>query len=186
MKRIETDLPGVIIFESRIHEDDRGFFMETYRESAFGDLGVTDRFVQDNHSRSLRNTIRGIHFQLRAPQAKLCRVTRGEVFDVVADIRTGSPTFGRWTGVHLSEDNRRLLYVPPGFAHGFLVLSDFADFLYKCGSYYDPGDEFGIRWDDPSLDVNWPLANIPVISPRDAGLPLLEDIPAENLPEYVT
>jgi dTDP-4-dehydrorhamnose 3,5-epimerase len=186
MKRIETELPGVIILEPRIHEDDRGFFMETYRESVFGELGITDRFIQENHSRSVRDSLRGIHFQLRIPQAKLCRVIRGEVFDVVADIRTESPTFGRWTGVHLSEDNRRILYVPPGFAHGFLVLSDSADFLYKCGSYYDLGDESGIRWNDPSLAVNWPLTGAPILSPRDAELPLLGDMSADTLPEYIT
>ncbi|MGI9331825.1 MAG: dTDP-4-dehydrorhamnose 3,5-epimerase [Gammaproteobacteria bacterium] len=173
MRRIEIDLPEVALIEVPAFSDDRGFLMETHHQQKFAELGVADTFVQDNHSRSQCGTLRGLHYQLRRPQAKLVRVAQGAVFDVAIDIREGSPTFARWYGCELSEDNRLQLYVPAGFAHGFCVLSAAADVLYKCSEVYVPGDQYGIAWDDPQLGIEWPFAQ-PLLSDRDAVLPRLE------------
>lgn len=156
MKVIETDLPGVLIIEPVVHGDSRGFFLESWHARRYAEFGLPDSFVQDNHSRSSQGVLRGLHYQLQQPQGKLVRVASGEVFDVAVDIRRGSPTFGRWTSVVLSEENHRQFYVPPGFAHGFCVLSKTADFLYKCTDYYAPEDERGVRWDDPEIGIEWP------------------------------
>ncbi len=182
MQILETTLPGVLLIEPRVFNDDRGFFFESYSEKRAWDAGLQVKFVQDNHSFSKQGTLRGLHYQLQNPQGKLVRVATGEVFDVAVDIRQGSPTFGQWYGAHLSADNRRQLYVPPGFAHGFCVLSETADFLYKCTAFYTPGDEYSIRWDDPDLGINWQVEN-PVLSAKDAIAPLLKDA-AHQLPTY--
>jgi dTDP-4-dehydrorhamnose 3,5-epimerase len=184
MHSIETSLPGVLILEPRVFSDDRGFFFESYNLRRFEELGVNARFVQDNHSRSVRGTLRGLHYQCRHPQAKLCRVVQGEVLDVAVDIRRGSPTFGKWVSVVLSAENKRQIYLPPGFAHGFAVLSETAEFLYKCDDFYRPDDEFGIAWDDPEIGIEWGV-NAPLLSAKDARNPALSAAPPEHLPEYV-
>jgi dTDP-4-dehydrorhamnose 3,5-epimerase len=168
---LPTTLRDVVLVEPRVHGDERGFFMETWHRERFAQAGIDCQFVQDNHSRSVRGTLRGLHFQLNHVQGKLVRVTSGEVFDVAVDVRRSSPTFGHWEGVRLSAANRRSLWVPPGFAHGFLVLSDVADFVYKCTDYYDPESERAIRWDDPAIGVDWPLepGTMPILSARDAA-----------------
>lgn len=155
-KFIETELPGVLIVEPTVFGDARGYFMETFQKEEFAAAGITDEFVQDNQSRSSRGVLRGVHFQKEHTQGKLVRVTKGEVFDVAVDCRPGSATFGKWTGVILSEENKRQFYVPKGFAHGFLVLSDVAEFCYKCTDYYDPSAEGGIPYDDPTVGIQWP------------------------------
>ena len=156
MQRIETSLPGVCILEPRVFGDRRGFFMESYNDRTMASLGISDHFVQDNHSQSSRGILRGLHYQAEPGQVKLVRVVTGEVYDVVVDVRFGSPTFGKWVGALLTEDNHRQLWVPPGLAHGFLVLSESADFLYKTTDYYSPEHERCIRWDDPQLAIAWP------------------------------
>jgi dTDP-4-dehydrorhamnose 3,5-epimerase len=168
---LPTTLRDVVLVEPRVHGDERGFFMETWHRERFAQAGIDCQFVQDNHSRSVRGTLRGLHFQLNHVQGKLVRVTSGEAFDVAVDVRRSSPTFGHWEGVRLSAANRRSLWVPPGFAHGFLVLSDVADFVYKCTDYYDPESERAIRWDDPAIGVDWPLepGTMPILSARDAA-----------------
>jgi dTDP-4-dehydrorhamnose 3,5-epimerase len=183
MRRIETSLPGVFELRPVIHRDMRGFFIETYHRAKFADLGVTDAFVQDNHSRSVKGTLRGLHYQLRHPQAKLCRVVEGEVLDVAVDIRVGSPTFGKWTSVLLTAKEQNQIYIPIGFAHGFLALTDAVQFLYKCGDFYNPTDERGIVWNDPDLNVNWGLSN-PVVSEKDANNPNLAEVSPGCLPKY--
>jgi len=155
MKIIETSIPDVKLIEPKVFGDERGFFMETWNERAFREAGIDTTFVQDNHSRSVKNTLRGLHYQVKQPQGKLVRVTRGEVFDVAVDLRPESPTFGQWVGESLSEDNKRMLWVPPGFAHGFLVTSDTADFQYKCTDFYASGFERCIAWNDPKLGIAW-------------------------------
>lgn len=171
------------MIEPAVFADARGFFMETYQRRRYANSGIDRVFVQDNHSRSCRGTVRGLHYQLRHPQAKLVCVIRGEVMDVAVDIRKGSPTFGRSAAVVLSDTNHRQLFVPEGFAHGFCVLSGEADLLYKCTDYYAPGDEYGILWSDPKLGIDWPVTS-PVTSEKDqAYLPLLRT-PAENLPAF--
>ena len=177
MKKIPTKLNGCWILEPTTHGDDRGFFVESWNRETFKRLDLDVDFVQDNHSRSRRGVLRGIHYQINRPQGKLVRVTRGSVFDVAVDIRKESPTFGMWNGVELSEDNRRMLWVPPGFAHGFLVLSEQADFQYKCTESYSPEDERGIRWDDEDLGIIWPIetGNSPILSEKDLGLPGLKN-----------
>jgi dTDP-4-dehydrorhamnose 3,5-epimerase len=172
MQVIETKLPGVLIIEPTVFEDQRGFFFESYSLRAYAAHGITDTFVQDNHSRSVKGTLRGLHYQAAPGQAKLVRVALGEVFDVAVDIRWGSPTFGQWVGVTLSAENKRQLYIPAGFAHGFCVTSDVADFLYKCSSYYSPPDERGLAWDDPGLAIDWPTRT-PILSERDRRHPRL-------------
>ncbi len=172
MRVIETKLQGVLIIDPKVFEDQRGFFFESYSHRIYAAHGISDVFVQDNHSRSVRGTLRGLHYQIPPGQAKLVRVALGEVFDVAVDIRWGSPTFGQWVGVILSAENKRQLYIPPGFAHGFCVMSEVADFLYKCSNYYSPQDERGIAWDDPDLAIEWPIAT-PLLSQRDQGHPRL-------------
>ncbi|MBS1105653.1 MAG: dTDP-4-dehydrorhamnose 3,5-epimerase [Deltaproteobacteria bacterium] len=172
MKFIPTELPGVLIVEPDVYRDARGFFLETYGENKYREGGVDVAFVQDNLSRSVRGTLRGLHAQVPRAQAKLLRAVMGEVFDVAVDIRLGSPTFGRWVGVELSAENFRQLYIPCGFAHGFCVMSDVAEIEYKCSDVYVPQDEITIQWDDPAIGVRWPLAE-PLLSKRDrAGEPL--------------
>ncbi|HWR36295.1 MAG TPA: dTDP-4-dehydrorhamnose 3,5-epimerase [Clostridia bacterium] len=183
MERIELDIPGVYLFKPRVFTDDRGFFFESYRQVEFSEMGVTHAFVQDNHSRSARGTIRALHYQLVFPQAKLCRVVHGEVFDVAVDIRVGSPSFGRWVGAILSAENKQQLYIPEGFAHGFSVLSESAEFLYKCSEYYHAEDDHGIAWNDPSLHIDWHLQD-PILSAKDRLYPRLDRTPKELLPSY--
>jgi dTDP-4-dehydrorhamnose 3,5-epimerase len=168
MRVIETALPGVLILEPQVYRDARGFFLEVYHSARLASCGIEAAFVQDNHSRSLRHTLRGLHWQYRRPQAKLVRVVRGEIYDVAVDIRRGSAGFGTWVGVHLSDDNMRQTFIPEGFAHGFCVLSDIADVEYKCSDYYDPGGEAGIQWDDPAVSVTWPVT-APIVSAKDSA-----------------
>lgn len=176
MKVVQTQLDGVLIIEPRVFGDDRGFFFESFNERVFAEhTGLELRFVQDNHSRSARNVLRGLHYQLQQPQGKLVRVVVGEVFDVAVDLRRGSSTFGQWVGEHLSADSKRMLWVPPGFAHGFLVLSEYADFLYKTTDYYAPADEHTILWNDPDLAIAWPLSGAPALSAKDQAGLLLRD-----------
>lgn len=167
-----------------IHRDARGFFLETFHTVKFAGLGIANTFVQDNHSRSSRGTLRGLHYQLRHPQAKICRVVEGEALDVAVDIRVGSPNFGKWTSVRLSADEQNQIYVPMGFAHGFLALSETVQFLYKCSDFYDPADERGIAWNDPDLNIQW-RADAPIISARDAVLAPLAKVSHELLPVYL-
>ena len=174
-------LPEIIIIEPQLFQDDRGFFMEMYHHEKFQKAGIKDRFVQDNRSLSCRGTIRGLHFQLGRPQGKLIWALSGEVFDVAVDIRKGSPTFGKWFGITLSSENKRGLYIPPDFAHGFCVLSEEAEFFYKCSDFYSPIDERCIRWNDPDLAIDWPLSDNPIISEKDANAPLFKDA---ELPRY--
>lgn len=174
MKITETKIPAVKLIEPKVFGDERGFFMETWNEKAFREAGIDATFVQDNHSRSVKNTLRGLHYQIKQPQGKLVRVTRGEVFDVAVDLRTNSPTFGQWVGEYLSEENNRMLWVPPGFAHGFLVTSETADFQYKCTDFYAPQYERSIHWADQELGITWPLKSgeTPLTSQKDEdGLP---------------
>jgi len=168
MRVIDTPLPGVIVLEPRVVHDQRGFFLETYREDRLAEAGITDRFVQANQSRSVRETLRGLHWQWRRPQAKLVRVVTGSIFDAVVDVRRHSPTFGQWCGVTLSADNFHQLYVPIGFAHGFCVTSEIADVEYLCSDYYDPGGEAGLLWSDPAIGIHWPT-DWPVLSEKDAS-----------------
>lgn len=182
MKVTPTELQEVLLIEPRVFEDPRGFFMESYHQHKFDEAGIDARFVQDNHSRSCRGTLRGLHYQLEHAQGKLVRVVSGEVFDVAVDIRKGSPTFGRWMGVILSDENRLQLYVPPGFAHGFCTLSESADFEYKCTDFYAPEDEHGIRWNDPDIGVTWPDMDY-ILSDKDENSPLLKDLDV-TLPTY--
>lgn len=175
MNVIETGLPGVLILEPQVYGDERGFFMESYHRQRFAELGLPTEFVQDNHSRSTRGVLRGLHYQICQPQGKLVRVVRGAVFDVAVDLRRSSPTFGRWEGVELSEENKRMLWIPPGFAHGFLVLSDVADFLYKTTDFYAPQHERCLLWNDPAIGIAWPLEGEPILSVKDrAGKALSE------------
>lgn len=176
MKVTETALPGVMLVEPKVFGDDRGFFLESWNARGFAAAGLDLTFVQDNHSRSAKGVLRGLHYQIEDPQGKLVRVTQGRVYDVAVDIRRSSPHFGRWVGYELSDSNHRMLYVPPGFAHGFLVLSDTADFVYKCTSFYAPAHDRGIRWSDPAIGIDWPLTGKPpLLSPKDAAAPLLAE-----------
>lgn len=182
-ERIATQLPDVIVLRPKVFRDARGFFAETYRENEFASAGIKTRFVQDNHSRSRRGTLRGLHYQHPRPQAKLCRVVRGEVLDVAVDIRRGSPTFGQYATALLTADNMHEIYVPVGFAHGFAVLSEEAEFLYKCSDYYDASSERGVLWSDPALAIDWQISS-PILSDKDARYPRLAQIPPELLPSY--
>ncbi len=175
MQVIDTDLPGVKILEPRVFEDERGFFLESFNARAFGDAGLPTAFVQDNHSFSRHGVLRGLHYQYPRWQGKLVRAVTGEIFDVAVDIRRDSPHFGRWVGVILSADNRRQLYVPPGFAHGFCVMSDSADVLYKCTALYAAEDDRCIVWNDPDIGVDWPVAD-PLLSDKDRRGARLRDI----------
>ncbi|MFQ3580607.1 MAG: dTDP-4-dehydrorhamnose 3,5-epimerase [Chloracidobacterium sp.] len=172
MNFISTELPGVVMIEPQVFRDHRGFFLESYHQAKFAQAGLDVTFVQDNHSKSVRGTLRGLHAQRRRPQGKLVRVVSGEIFDVVVDIRPSSLTFGRWLGVTLSAENFRQLYVPPGFVHGFCVVSETAEVLYKCTALYDPTDEIGIVWNDPELGIDWGVQS-PVVSDKDRRLPTL-------------
>jgi dTDP-4-dehydrorhamnose 3,5-epimerase len=175
MKVQSTQIAGVVIVEPHVFGDDRGFFLESFNQRTMREIGIDAHFVQDNHSRSQRNVLRGLHYQLGQPQGKLVRVVSGSVFDVAVDIRRNSPSFGKWVGVELSAENKRMFWMPPGMAHGFVVLSDSADFLYKATDYYAPVFERTILWNDPGLGIEWPLASEPVLSAKDAaGLPFRE------------
>jgi len=167
MKILETPLPGVLLLEPRVFEDDRGFFLESYNETTFADIGIHEEFVQDNHSYSVRNVLRGLHYQVQKPQGKLVRVVSGEVLDVFLDLRKSSPTFGRWHGLRLSGENRRLVWIPAGFAHGFYVLSKSAHVLYKSTAFYSLALERTILWNDPELRINWENADEPLLSEKD-------------------
>ena len=182
MNVVETSLPGVLLIELRVFRDERGFFYESYQARRYEDEGVPAHFVQDNLSRSERGVLRGMHYQLGRPQAKLVQVIRGEVFDVAVDIRKGSPHFGRWVGYRLSDENQRQLYIPEGFAHGFMVLSEIADFYYKCSDYYAKEEERGIRWDDPTIGIEWPGGE-KTLADRDAKFSLLQNMDAD-LPRF--
>ncbi|WP_248744149.1 MULTISPECIES: dTDP-4-dehydrorhamnose 3,5-epimerase [unclassified Pseudomonas] len=176
MNVITTDLPGVLIIEPKVFGDERGFFYESFNAKTFQEAtGLTPQFVQDNHSRSQKGVLRGLHYQLENTQGKLVRVTAGEVLDVAVDIRRSSPHFGKWVAVRLSADNHRQLWVPEGFAHGFVVLSEFAEFLYKTTDYYTPSAERSIRWDDPDLGIDWQLDEAPKLSAKDQAAALLKD-----------
>jgi dTDP-4-dehydrorhamnose 3,5-epimerase len=177
MKIVDTALPDVKIIEPKVFGDARGFFMETWHQEKFDALGLKLRFVQDNHSRSAKSILRGLHYQLIQPQGKLVRVTAGAVFDVAVDMRRSSATFGKWAGVELSAENQRMLWVPPGFAHGFLVLSDSADFVYKCTDFYNPQNECSLLWNDPTVGIAWPLApgETPMLAAKDAAGKVLAD-----------
>ncbi len=175
MKIIETELPGVLIIEPQVFGDERGFFLESFHAERYREAGIDMAFVQDNHSRSRKGVLRGLHFQRRHPQGKLVRASRGSIFDVAADIDPASPTFGQYVGVTLSDENHRQMWIPPGYAHGFCVLSDEADFEYKCTDLYYPNDEGGVLWSDPDLNIQWPLSN-PLLSAKDLALPSLADL----------
>jgi dTDP-4-dehydrorhamnose 3,5-epimerase len=181
MQVVDTGLPGVVLIEPRVHGDSRGFFLETFHAERYAAAGVAGPFVQDNWSRSVRGTLRGLHFQEPDAQGKLVQVVAGSVYDVAVDVRRGSPTFGRWVGYELGGENKRQLWVPPGFAHGFVVLSEVADFLYKCTALYRPEAERAVLWNDPDLAIAWPIAE-PLLSARDAAAPRLADAPV--LPSY--
>lgn len=175
MRATATSLPDVLIVEPRVFEDARGFFFESYNRRAFAEAGIDAEFVQDNHSRSVRGVLRGLHYQIQHAQGKLVRVVAGEVFDVAVDLRRSSPTFGRHVAMRLSASDRRMLYIPPGFAHGFLVLSDAAEFLYKTTDYWYPAHERTLRFDDPALGIAWPVDVAPTLAPKDAAGALLAD-----------
>jgi dTDP-4-dehydrorhamnose 3,5-epimerase len=183
MQRIETSLPGVYELRPIIHRDPRGALLETYHRAKFSDLGINDIFVQDNHSISFRGTLRGLHYQLQHGQAKLCRVIEGEARDVAVDIRVGSPHFGKWTSVLLSAKEQNQVYIPAGFAHGFLAITETVQFLYKCSDYYASSDEHGILWNDPALAIDWGVSS-PALSQRDVGNPKLADVQQQFLPRY--
>ncbi len=184
MRAVATSVPGVLVVEPDVHRDARGFFIETYQAEKYEALGIRDRFVQDNHSRSASGTLRGLHLQVQRPQAKLIRVVEGEIYDVAVDVRRGSPTFGKWIGLTLSAENFLQCYVPVGFAHGFAVTSEVAQVEYKCSDLYDRTCEVGIAWDDPALAIEWPVAR-PVLSDRDRNNPLLAAV-TDRLPIYTT
>lgn len=186
MQIIETKIPEVKIIEPKVFGDTRGFFYESFQDKRYFDNGIDANFVQDNFSRSITGVLRGLHYQLKYPQAKLVTVIRGSVLDVAVDIRVGSPTFGEWVGVILNDENHRQLYIPAGFAHGFCVLSDIVDFAYKCSDYYHPEDEHGILWNDSEIGISWDLPQeiVPVLSVKDLQNKLLRDIPHELLPKW--
>ena len=186
MKVVPTSLPGVFLIEPTVFGDHRGFFMESYSRKTFGAHGLDCDWVQDNHSRSSRGVLRGLHYQLGRPQAKLVRTVVGSVFDVVVDIRRGSPTFGKWFGAELSAENQRQLFAPRGMAHGFVVLSDVAEFLYKVDDFHAPEEERSIAWNDPDIGIEWPLPEgiDPILSPKDSDCPRLNEMPADQLPVF--
>jgi len=177
-----TALPGVLLVEPRVFRDPRGFFLETYHRDKYAEHGIPAGFVQDNHSHSERSTLRGLHAQVTRPQGKLVRAVRGEMFDVAVDIRVGSPSFGRWAGALLSGSNFHQLYIPPGFAHGFCVLSDEVDVEYKCTDFYEPGDEISVAWNDPELGIEWPIRE-PILSEKDRLAPRLSQL-RDRLPRF--
>ena len=175
MRVVPSALPGVLVIEPDVREDGRGFFIETYQAERYREHGIVGTFVQDNHSRSIGGTLRGLHLQLRRPQGKLIRVIEGEIFDVAVDVRRGSPAFGRWVGVSLSAANFKQCFIPPGFAHGFCVLSPIAQVEYKCTDFYDPASEIGIAWNDPAIGIAWPVTE-PLLSLRDSRHPTLDAV----------
>jgi len=181
IKIIPTALEGLLIIESELYKDERGFFLESYQLKQYEDSGITDLFVQDNHSRSARHVLRGLHFQVKQPQSQIVTVIRGCIYDVVVDLRQTSSTFGEWFGIELSDEGTRQLYMPPGFAHGFCVISDWVDLHYKVSQFYDPLDEGGLHWDDPDIGIVWPIAK-PRVSKRDASFPKLKSINHDKLP----
>lgn len=181
MKVLATRLPGVLIIEPKLHGDERGFFVETWQDRRYAAAGIAAEFVQDNMSFSGRGVLRGLHLQHPRMQGKLVHVLQGEVFDVAVDVRRGSPSFGQWVGEYLSADNRRQLWIPAGFAHGFCVTSETALFAYKCTDYYSPEDELSIRWNDPAIGIEWPITEVS-LSPRDRDAPLLSEVPEGGLP----
>lgn len=183
MQKLNTAVPDVFELRPKIFRDERGSFSETYHSVKYAEIGITDTFVQDNQSISKKGTLRGFHYQLHKPQAKLCRVVQGEALDVAVDVRVGSPTFGKWAAVVLSAGLQNQIYVPTGFAHGFLALTDTVHFLYKCGALYDPNDEHGILWNDPELKIDWGVES-PLVSERDAKYTNLSEVPREFLPRY--
>ncbi len=184
--RIDCPINGLIIIEPNVFGDERGFFLETYNRKEFEKLGIKDEFVQDNHSKSRKGTLRGMHFQIKHPQCKLVRVIKGIVYDVAVDIRRGSPTYSKWFGIYLSEENKKMFYIPVGFAHGFVALTDEVEFLYKVTDYHYPEYEAGINWNDPAIGIKWPLKEyeikIPIIKERDLQFSSLRDV--ENPFEY--
>ena len=182
MKAIKTRLRGVLVVEPDVFEDERGFFLETWSQRRYAEIGIPDMFVQDNLSSSTRGVLRGLHLQHPNGQGKLVQVLQGEVFDVAVDVRVGSPTFGEWVGTHLSGTNKRQVFIPPGFAHGFCVVSDTALFAYKCTEFYRRETELGIIWNDPDIGIEWPLAD-PQLSGKDAAFPRLSAVPRETLPQ---
>jgi dTDP-4-dehydrorhamnose 3,5-epimerase len=182
MKVIPTKIKGLVVIEPAVFEDKRGFFIESFHEEKFAAAGLPSHFVQDNHSHSVPGTLRGLHYQMRKPQGKLVRCIRGAIYDVAVDIRRGSPTFGHWVGVDLTEENRLQLYIPPGFAHGFCAPVSSSDLMYKCTALYDPSDEKGVAWNDPLIGIKWPIAS-PLLSEKDSRYaPLTPD--REDLPAY--
>ncbi len=183
MNFIQTDLPGVVIIEPKVFGDDRGYFFESFHRPRFAEQGIDLGIAQSNVSRSARAVLRGLHYQWPKPQGKLVQVLEGEVYDVAVDIRRGSPTFGRWTACVLSAQNKRLFWVPEGFAHGFAVTSEHAIFCYHCSNVYDPAADAGVRWNDAALAIDWPIAE-PLLSAKDAQAPLLADVAADRLPQY--
>jgi dTDP-4-dehydrorhamnose 3,5-epimerase len=182
VRSVPTTIPGVVVIEPDVYRDSRGFFLETYHADKYQGAGIPGPFVQDNHSRSVRGTLRGLHLQIRRPQGKLVRVIEGEIFDVAVDVRRGSPTFGQWMGVTLSAENFRQCYLPPGFAHGFAVVSPVAQVEYKCTDLYDPKGELGIAWNDPGIGIDWPIAD-PLLSERDTRQPSLASV-IDQLPAF--
>jgi dTDP-4-dehydrorhamnose 3,5-epimerase len=185
LHKIDTNLDGVFELRPKIFKDARGFFLESYHQSRLADLGIHDNFVQDNQSSSIQHTLRGLHYQLNRAQAKLCRVVEGEALDVAVDIRLGSPNFGKCAAVRLTASGQNQIYIPAGFAHGFLVLTDRVTFLYKCSDYYFPEDEYGVAWNDPLLNIDWGITDsAPLLSAKDSQLPNLADIPRDLLPIY--
>jgi len=180
----QTQLSDVVVFELSAFGDSRGFFRELFRVNSYREFGIKDSFVQFNHSRSSKNVLRGLHYQKKYPQGKLVSITRGAILDVVVDIRYGSPTFGKWVAEELSDQNHKQIYVPPGYAHGILILSDVADLLYQCTEYYHPEDEMSIAWNDPTLNISWPINN-PTLSEKDKSARFLYELAIEDLPQYV-
>jgi dTDP-4-dehydrorhamnose 3,5-epimerase len=178
MEFVATRIPDVVVIKPRVFGDHRGFFLETWQERKFRDGGIDAHFVQDNHSRSSQWVLRGLHYQVRQPQGKLVRVTRGAVFDVAVDVRRGSPTFGQWVGVELNDVNQHMMWVPAGFAHGFVVLSETVDFVYKCTNFYAPEHERTVRWNDPDIGIEWPVPPgvTPKLAAKDSAAPALRDI----------
>ena len=179
----ETELAGVLVIEPAVYGDSRGFFLETFNQKRYAEAGLDRQFVQDNHSRSSRGVLRGLHYQLNRPQGKLVMAIKGEIFDVAVDIRRGSPTFGKWVGVNLSEENHKQIFVPEGFAHGFCVVSETADVVYKCTEVFTPGDDHGILWSDETIGIDWPTSE-PSLSEKDAENPRLAEVDSDRLPVY--
>ena len=180
MKVLQQPFQGIKILDPEFHKDERGFFLECFQKERYAKIGITEEFVQDNHSRSVKNVLRGLHFTRKKPQSQIVTVMRGKIFDVVVDIRVNSPTFGKWFGIELSDGGQRQIYMPHGFAHGFCVLSDWADLHYKVSQKYDPTDEGGLNWNDPEIKIKWPLKKI-VMSNRDKGHPYLTQLNPSRL-----